>query len=512
MSKPKRALILSWGTAWMGLVALAGGCTAGGSPPRATDVVASITPADTQPATVTDTRKPSPTGTATPTLKPTPTPISFSQPQDERHRLIFANTTEEDQTIYGYDYETGELLPLFVFPPEMSLHQQPEVWGPGQSSELVPLSRPKGIQWDWMFFSPDGRTLATLQPAFGGYPNYLHQIDLLTKEVVSLKLMENYEWAIPVVPGRRPHLFYGIREGYEPAITILGMFHQFVWSPGSESFVFTIGNDLDPPSQLYYGRRMSPDVHPIAVNSPGLDIGLWPQWSPDGKYIVYIRDTSGNGIWLVDIKSPETSIQIWEGQNVGLMLWSKDSGVLFFSVTDRASNGRGVALLYALEIKTEQATNLLRIEFSADEDIVLYPQAEVMNGQGLIIAEYHFSEDGRLPGRSLYLSLETGRITPIVENEEIPQIDVSPSGLRALATSGEPCKGAIIELSSVEKIFEPQAELCMGGYWSPDGRLVAGFPHDIGRIFDLETGELTYMAQDLEGTKYPLGWMEMPEE
>jgi hypothetical protein len=475
----------------------------------------SVTPsdqADTSPlpsATLSLTNEPSVTHQPSDTPKKSPSPqlFSLSQPRQSSHQLIFSNTTDTEQTIYSFEFETGQLSSLFVFPPEISLHSQPEVMGPGNEGGTMPITFPKGLRSTWMYLSPDGRTLATLQPARGGYPNYLHQIDLTTGEIVSLKLLENYEWTIPIAADRRPDVLLGVIPGGEAAISVLGTFNTFAWAPDGNSYVFTIGHQNDPPAQIYYGIRGSNSVSPLAVNTTGTDIGLSAKWSPNGELISFSRDPSQGGLWLIDMTNPTIAKQLVQHPNIGIYLWSRDSEYIFFAGLEEHENGGIAGHLYQVNILSGEVTKLVEAEPEPDELVQINPYDEIYDGSGLIVVEGHSVRSTRLPEHVLYVDLISGSVMKLIQNEMLPTTITSPVDAYALLAYGDPCVGTIYEFPSGAPIYGPRSNLCMGGNWSIDGHLIGGFSRGEIVVWDIDIGERTVVAEDLPGDKIFLGWV-----
>ena len=283
--------ITFWGG--MAIVTCLGACTPAYEA-TPTHVLSTPTPS----IQVTDTPTPIPSPTST------PTPVLFPIPRDEIHSLIFSNSTETEQTIYSYDYEMGTFSEIFLLPTDMSLYQG------GRSVGLPP---------SFMFLSPDAMSLITLQYGTIESPqNYLHQIDLLADEVLTIKLFENGEWTIPIVPGRRP----GQEDedaGLQNDISIIGLFNSLVWAPDSSGFVFTLGEAVVTMSesdlyhhngQFYYVQRGSTIVTPLAVEAPGNDIGFEAAWSPRGNYITYYSETGPDAVWIIDMENSSTALPI----------------------------------------------------------------------------------------------------------------------------------------------------------------------------------------------------------
>jgi hypothetical protein len=217
----------------------------------------------------------------------------------------------------------GTYSEIFLLPTDMDLYQG---------------RRTVGLPSSFMFLSPDAMTLVILQYGTIESPvDYLHQIDLKTGQVVTIKLHENGKWTIPIVPGRKP----GQEDedaGFQNDISIIGLFDSLEWAPDSSGFVFTLGENVAVDSegyhyngQLYYVRRGSDTVTPLAVDAPGNDIGFDANWSPSGNYITYYSETGLDTVWVIDMKNSSTALPIIPSSKPFQIMWCLDESSILFS-------------------------------------------------------------------------------------------------------------------------------------------------------------------------------------
>jgi len=258
------------------------------------------TPSATPPLVRTDTPRPSSTLTSTSTPTPTqtappsPTVEDFRRPADPQHALLLAVNAELEQSIFFVELEADLVRHLYTLPSNISLH--------GESGNASGASLPRGLPEGLMFLSPDGSTLVTLQPAFGGLPNFLHQIDLLTGDVTSLVLLQNYQLTLPSGPYRSLELISP--DGNLQNATVASMFYGLAWAPDSQGFGFILGTLMDfgvLPQQLYHVAKGSTRAAALASSVPGRTSGYRGEWSPDGRYIFFASNRTGsNQVWRMN--------------------------------------------------------------------------------------------------------------------------------------------------------------------------------------------------------------------
>jgi hypothetical protein len=499
---------------WIAIFTCIGACTPAS---ETTTIQPRATP--TPSIQVTDTPPPIPSITSSPTLVP------FHIPRAETHNLIFSNSTETEQTIYSYDYEMGTYSEIFLLPTDMSLYQG---------------GRTVGLPPSFMFLSPDAMTLITLQYGTIENPqNDLHQIDLLTGEVFTIKLFENGQWAIPIVPGRKP----GQEDedaGFQDDISIIGLFNTLVWAPDSSGFVFTLGENIAADSegyhyngQLYYVQRGSDTVVPLAVDAPGNDIGFDANWSPRGNYISYYSETGPDAVWVIDMENSSNALPIIPSSKPFQIMWYLDessilfSRPLFFEPPDFTVHYNVLARFYVPEGEIQY----LIVEDENPYSNVLFDLVGQMPvDKSFIVIERHEIDDkfDTTLQKILYIDLETCEILSLLEGQAISEAFILPVDGLIWVTFDESQEGAFIKVPSGEIVLGPSSHLYpptdeeiqyAPSYdnwgWhrtkaqskSSDMHLIAGYQGDEVVIWDILTGEFTIVAEDLPGRKVFLGWV-----
>jgi hypothetical protein len=498
---------------WIAIVTCLGACT------PTSETAATLFPAIPTPSIqVTDTLPPIPTITSSPTQVP------FPIPRAKIHNLMFSNSTETEQTIYSYNYETGAYSEIFALPTNISMHDS------GRTDGLLPKH---------MFLSPDAMTLVILQSGTIESPvDYLHQIDLKTGQVVTIKLHENGEWTVPIVPGRKP----GQEDedaGFQNDISIIGLFDSLEWAPDSSGFVFTLGENVTVDSegyhyngQLYYVRRGSDTVTPLAVDAPGNDIGFDANWSPSGNYITYYSETGLDAVWLIDMKNSSTALPIIPSSKPFQIMWCLDgssilfSRPLFFEPPDFTVHYNVLARFHVPEGEIQY----LIVEDEIPNSYVIFDLVgQIPVEECFIVIEQHEIDDNFdiTFQKLLYIDLKTNKILSLLEGQAISEAFILPVDGLIWVTYDETREGAFVEVPSGEVILGPSSHLypptdeeiqyapTYSKYaWyrtktrskSSDMHLIAGYQGDEVVIWDILTGEFTLVAEDLPGRKVFLGW------
>ncbi|MFV2043733.1 MAG: TolB family protein [Anaerolineales bacterium] len=463
-----------------------------------------------------------------PTQQPTPTRLPFSKPRQESHRILLTHISESEQTVWVYDYELNQVVPLTTLPADISLYvqEEPEI-DPDLAHLYEPL--PNGLPFRWLAPSPDGTMLATLQPALGGMANYIHQIDLLSGEILSIQIMDGYEWTIPIVPGRTPTLGPPVPRADAILENASDVFWGFDWAPDSSGFTFTIRTpvfELFEPDryQFYYVERGSTEVLPWGSSAPGTTVGEFPLWSPDGSMVAYLGDLHTFGIWVVQSDDPTGATQLTDKYVRDLdFRWSDDGKGIYYERAFTNANGDPEIGLFRVDVTTGDIEEIYSVIKQIDEEISFGFGNQTPDGDTLIISEVHrvavdpLSSDPEFeydPARSKMIYIKDGEITElgIYAEEARPLFSRSPTEnwINLKLEPTETCM--ILSLPEEEIILGPDSSLCKVGSWSPDGHLLSGVTED-GEylVFDLDTKELVVLPIELdpEGIQY-FRWIQEP--
>ena len=480
------------------------------------------TPSATPPLVRTDTPRPSSTLTSTSTPTPTqtappsPTVEDFRRPADPQHALLLAVNAELEQSIFFVELEADLVRHLYTLPSNISLH--------GESGNASGASLPRGLPEGLMFLSPDGSTLVTLQPAFGGLPNFLHQIDLLTGDVTSLVLLQNYQLTLPSGPYRSLELISP--DGNLQNATVASMFYGLAWAPDSQGFGFILGTLMDfgvLPQQLYHVAKGSTRAAALASSVPGRTSGYRGEWSPEGRYIAFAVPAvpDPTTIWLIDLEQSGSVTQLATTLDTPTrILWAADLSAIYFQDELPRVTEPDRQRILRMSIADGQTEIVYEVEQADDESIEFHFGGVETPTDTLFVYEVHHVEGVDQPGpgiidvdpsRSLWLSidLETGRNLTYQTDEAVQSFRSSPATAYVWAYLAYR-KCAILLVPPGTLSYGTDAELCDLRYWSPDGRLLAGTSGDSAHVFDPSTDQSAPIAPMLEGEKIFLGWIPDP--
>lgn len=476
------------------------------------------TPSASLPPVPIDTPQPTATSTLTPapTASPSPTTDAFRRPADPQHALLLAVNTELEQSIFFVELEADLVRHLYPLPSNISLH--------GESGNASGGSLPRGLPEGLMFLSPDGSTLVTLQPAFGGLPNFLHQIDLVTGELTSLVLLRNNQLTLPSGPYRSLELISP--DGNLENATIASMFYGLAWAPDSQGFGFILGTLMDfgvLPQQLYHVAKGSTRAAALASSVPGRTSGYRGEWSPDGRYIAFAVPAvpDPTTIWLIDLEQSGSVTQLATTLDTpARILWAADSSAIYFQDELPRVTEPDRQRILRLSIEDGKTEIMYEVEQAEDEFIEFHFGGVETSTGALFVYEVHHVEGVDQPGsgiididpsRSLWLSidLETGREQAYQTTEPVQSFRSSPA-TAYVWTYLDYRKCAILLVPPGTLSYGTDAELCDLRYWSPDGRLLAGTSGDTAFVFDPSTDQTSPIAPLLGGEKVFLGWVPDP--
>ena len=192
----------------------------------------------------------------------------------------------------------------------------------------------------------------------------------------------------------RQILFAGVRPGYLRQIYFLsadgGSLRAVLpegreasdadWSPDGTQIVVSMREQKTQPKFGIYLFKSSTGEWTLLPNSRGL---IEPRWSPNGRYIAALDETS-HRLVLYDFQS-EKWTEVAEGGLLGAPYWAVDSSVLYFQ--DQLDNEQAI---YRLKISNRQVDKV----FSCGEILRSSPTHCIFSGVG---------QDG-----SLYVMVERG--------------------------------------------------------------------------------------------------------
>ena len=272
-------------------------------------------------------------------------------------------------------------------------------------------------------------------------------------------------WLIAVADGKaagEPEL---VKKGYDGSalgLTRAGGFYYAVSNPVSDVHLA----ELD----LETGRVVAP---PQPVSSRWVGITRSPDWSPDGRFLAYVRDLAPNESVIV-IRSTSTGeerdLQVGK-MRLGLRLrWAPDGNAV---VIPGFESGKGWNLM-RVDVHSGRATPLMplplnganpRFDLSPDGKTVFY--IKLTNAPSISQKQL------------LARDLQSGRETEVVQDESLVWVSTSPDGQRLLLGQADgqslvwrimPAAGGASRM--LVTIDAREADYYVGASWTPDGRYV----------------------------------------
>jgi Tol biopolymer transport system component len=261
----------------------------------------------------------------------------------------------------------------------------------------------------------------------------------------------------------------------EPELVKKGFNGQPLGFTRAGAFYYAVSNivrdvhiaELDPAS----GSVVSP---PQPVSRRWVGITRNPDWSPDGRFLAYVRDPTPNDSVIV-IRSTSTGeereLQVGKTR-IGLGLrWAPDGNAI---VVPGFEPGKGWSML-RVDVQTGQATSLMPLPLA---------------GGGL--PRFDLSPDGRTifyvntpdpPNANrlqlLARDLQSARETEVIQKPGLYWVSVSPDGRRLVIGAQEdqslvlrvmPATGG--EARELVRIGAKEANYRVWPSWTPDGRYV----------------------------------------
>jgi len=459
----------------------------------------------------------------------TPIPLPFSQLRSASHRALFLTTTETRQAVYIYDHERRETVLAYELIPDIVLNGEQ---GPLLDPSQKPIANLYEDHWysPWSTLSPDGTGLAVLQSARDGLPNYMHQVDLLSGQITSILILEDFQWTIPTVPGRTPEM-----GPYDPddvtirdeASAALG---GFKWAPDGKGFLLEmrwIRDLFSDGFQLYYVPRASTEIIPLARQTAGIAVGARALWSPDSRRILYEGNflDRAEGIWMIDLEQPDRARKLTD-QEIDLVFdafWAQDGASFFYdSEVDLPGGAIGEAL-FRVNVLDGQTTEILRAVPTGQGEVRLRSFGQLPLSGDVLIQENHWlAADPNTPDATPIVLPELTKTYAIRSDavlevrlfglDDLPSIRPSPADDWILVDYGTAMVCGIVSLPDDSIIYGPDEQVCSGRKWSPDGHLILGLNSDGNfTVFDLDTFERSFIGPELDGTTTTLlGWAAEP--
>jgi len=270
-------------------------------------------------------------------------------------------------------------------------------------------------------------------------------------------------WLVAVADGKaegEPELVKKGYSGYALGFTRAGAFyyclsniarevHIAEWDPASGSLV----TPLQPVS-----RRWS-------------DVSRNPDWSPDGRFLAYVRSPASNDSFIV-IRSTKTGEEreLSVGKmRIGFSLrWTSDGNAVVVSASE---SGKGWGLM-RVDVQTGQATSLMPIPHYG-----ALPRFDLSPDGRTIFYVKHSPPPNMNQTQLVARDLQSAHETEIIQKSGLNWVSVSPDGKR-LAIGVQEDRSLVLrvlpvtggEAHEVVRIDADEANYRVWTSWTPDGR------------------------------------------
>ena len=346
-----------------------------------------------------------------------------------------------------------------------------------------------------MTFTPDGRYLVVDLPQKDDDPK--HDIFALSVDgQQEIRAVEHPadDWVLDWMPGSDHLLFSSDRTGSHDAWLVDIVDGQPLAEPR------LVRKNLGPVVPLGISRggdfyyRVDTQMEDIFIASIDLEKGTlidppkvlpqalvganyYPQWSPDGRYLVYISDRKeGSGgrttqkLWVRSTETGETREISTKLLRFGRPHWAPDGRSLFVVGND----GKTFLALYRVDVQTGEATFYIDSEPGTNIKSI----APSRDGKSVYYAYFEFAKKRC---RIMCLDLDTKETKELYQKEAPPDIGnlgVSPDGNSLMFVTGEPDWPLIVKIIPLPngtprdliKSKDSASGVGTAYFWSPDGK------------------------------------------
>jgi len=129
------------------------------------------------------------------------------------------------------------------------------------------------------------------------------------------------------------------------------------WSPDGTALVF---GDLNPPGGIWIARRRPDRSWGTPIQR--LASGYWPDWSPDGRWLVYSHELVGGAISILPADSGPERMLLDPARAAGVRgevpAWSADGKTIYF----KSHDARGNASIWAIPAAGGTPRLLVRVD------------------------------------------------------------------------------------------------------------------------------------------------------
>ncbi|MCX6538988.1 MAG: tetratricopeptide repeat protein [Acidobacteria bacterium] len=275
-------------------------------------------------------------------------------------------------------------------------------------------------------------------------------------------------WRVAVAGGRavgEPEL---VKKGYYGNRTLgftrAGAFYYGVRTPTRDVYVA----ELDPASGKLVGS-------PQPVSRRWFGVSGNPDWSPDGRFLAYLRNQTQDSSFpsFIVIRSTSTGeereLRVVGMTSLGFALhWTPDGKAVVVSALEP---GKGRSLV-RVDVQTGQATPV------TPRSLGPFPRFDLSPDGKTIFYIYAPEGSGSQPPQLLTRDLQSGRETEVLRKPGLIYVSVSPDGQRVVVGAQEshatvlrvmPATGGELRELVTNRVEGTNYRVCS---WTPDGRYV----------------------------------------
>jgi Tol biopolymer transport system component len=312
----------------------------------------------------------------------------------------------------------------------------------GREYLLVPDLSPHGV----MGWTPDGRHIL-FHSERSGSPDV---------------------WRVAAADGKavgEPEL---VKKGYYGnralGFTREGAFYYGVRTPTRDVYVAELGTS---------GGKLAVPPQPVSRRWSGVSGN--PDWSPDGRFLAYLRNQTQDSSFpsFIVIRSTSTGeereLRVVGMTSLGLALrWTPDGKAVVVSAFEP---GKGRSLV-RVDVQTGQATPV------TPRSLGPFPRFDLSPDGKTIFYIYAPEGSGSQPPQLLARDLQSGRETEILRKPGLIYVSVSPDGQRVVVGAQEnraivlrvmPATGGPLRELITNRVEGTSYRVCS---WTPDGRYV----------------------------------------
>lgn len=353
---------------------------------------------------------------------------------------------------------------------------------PARAYITRPLTTDLGSQIE-PSFSPDGKSVAYVWLRPGKRYRQVYIQSLTSPEPVQLTSEESADQFDPVwSPDGRfiafvrkdnthssivlaPSVRGSEREVYTLPVNSAREYGGLAWSIDGESFIFPQQDTLEDPSYLVELSLHNGAIRSITFPPPLWDGDFWPEVSPDGSKLAFIRGSELLARDIYAMKLPDGPVwRVTHNYDAMSFAWSDDSGTIVFS-----ASRNGALSLWRVKTTGGEPERVAAVGDDA------YGPAITPQGHRLVYS--HGSAVWGIFAANLSGSEPLAPRVVLTSSEQDAAPRISPSGDRIAFQSwrsgSREIWTALIDGSNPIQLTNRAGQSAGNPSWSPDGRWIA---------------------------------------